>query len=148
MLFSTRRKMFVNLPVRDLCRSMQFFSTLGFTFNPRYTDEKAACMVVSDAASVMLLTESFFRTFTTRRLCNTARDTEGLFALQCRSRAEVDEIVLAAIQAGGRHAMEKHDHGSMYAWSFYDLDGHHWEVIWMDPAGTNGFIDLEACTWQ
>lgn len=126
------RKMFVNLPVRDLKRSMAFFSTLGFTFNPRFTDERAACMVVSDEAAVMLLTEPFFRTFTTRRVCDTATDTEGLFALSCRSRAEVDEIVNTAIDAGGKHAMDKQDHGFMYAWSFYDLDGHHWEVIWMD----------------
>lgn len=134
MTDSTPRKMFVNLPVRDLDKSKAFFSTLGFTFDPRFTDEKAACMVVSDEAFVMLLTEPFFRTFTTRRLCDTAQDTEGLFALSCRSRAEVDEIVKSAVRAGGAHAMEKQDHGFMYAWSFYDLDGHHWEAIWMDPA--------------
>lgn len=132
MAASISRKIFVNLPVRDLKRSMAFFSTLGFTFNPRFTDEKAACMVVSDEASVMLLSEPFFQTFTTRRLCDTAKDTEGLFAVSCRSRAEVDEIVNTAIDAGGRHAMDKQDHGFMYAWSFYDLDGHHWELIWTD----------------
>jgi len=126
------RKMFVNLPVRDLHRSMQFFAALGFAFNPRFTDEKAACMVVSDETSVMLLTEPFFRTFTTRRLCDTKRETEGLFALSCRSRAEVDEMVKTAIARGGTHAMAKQDHGFMYGWSFYDLDGHHWEVIWLD----------------
>src|ERR671919_2376299 len=107
----TGRKMFVNLPVRDLHRSMGFFSTLGFTFDPRFTDEKAACMVVSEDAFVMLLTEPFFKTFTPRRVCNTARDTEGLFALSCRSRAEVDEMVATAIAAGGTHAMDKQDHG-------------------------------------
>jgi predicted lactoylglutathione lyase len=132
MLGHTARRIFVNLPVRDLNKSTAFFSALGFTFDPRFTDDKAACMVVSDVASVMLLTEPFFRTFTTRRLCNTARATEGLFALSCRSRAEVDEMVTAAIAAGGKHAMEKQDHGFMYGWSFYDPDGHHWEVIWMD----------------
>jgi uncharacterized protein len=132
MAASISRKIFVNLPVRDLKRSMAFFSTLGFTFNPRFTDEKAACMVVSDEASVMLLSEPFFQTFTTRRLCDTAKDTEGLLAVSCRSRAEVDEIVNTAIDAGGRHAMDKQDHGFMYAWSFYDLDGHHWELIWTD----------------
>lgn len=130
----TPRKMFVNLPVRDLDRSKAFFSMLGFSFDPRFTDDKAACMVVSDEAFVMLLTEPFFRTFTPRRLCNTARDTEGLFALSCRSRAEVDEMVKSAVRAGGAHAMDKQDHGFMYTWSFYDPDGHHWEAIWMDPA--------------
>jgi predicted lactoylglutathione lyase len=132
MLPNTPRKMFVNLPVRDLHKSMEFFSTLGFAFNPKFTDEKAACMIVSDEAFVMLLTEPFFKMFTHRRLCNTATDTEGLFALSCRSRAEVDEMVNTAIAAGGKRAMEKQDHGFMYGWSFHDLDGHHWEVIWMD----------------
>ena len=129
---TTARKMFVNLPVRDLHRSVEFFSTLGFSFDSRFTDEKAACMVVSEEAFVMLLTEPFFKTFTRRRVCNTARDAEGLFALSCRSKAEVDEMVRIAIAAGGKQAMEKQDHGFMYGWSFYDLDGHHWEVVWMD----------------
>ena len=133
MLANTTRKMFVNLPVRDLNKSMSFFSTLGFTFNPRFTDEKATCMVVSNEAFVMLLTESFLKTVTPPRLCDTTRDTEGLFALSCRSRAEVDEMVNKAIAAGGTHAMDRQDHGFMYGWSFYDLDGHHWEVMWMDP---------------
>jgi predicted lactoylglutathione lyase len=128
------RKIFVNLPVRDLDRSIQFFAALGFTFNPRFTDEKAACMIVSDKAFVMLLTEPFFKTFTDRRVCNTAQYAEGLFALSCTSRAEVDEMVTTAIAAGGKHAMNKQDHGFMYGRSFYDLDGHHWEVIWMDSS--------------
>lgn len=106
MLAHTPRKMFINLPVRDLTKAMNFFSTLGFAFNPRFTDEKAECMVVSDEAFVMLLTEPFFKTFTRRRLCNTARDTEGLFALSCRSKGEVDDMVRTAIAAGGTHAMD------------------------------------------
>src|SRR5262245_36748057 len=134
------RKIFVNLPVRDLDRSIQFFSALGFTFNPMFTDAKAACMIVSDEAFVMLLTESFFKTFTHRRVCNTSNDTEGLFAVSCSSRAEVDEMVRTAVAVGGKQAMEKHDHGFMYGWSFYDLDGHHWEVIWMQE----GFVRHEA----
>ena len=127
------RKIFVNLAVRDLPRSMSFFRTLGFDFNPHFTDDKAACMIVSSEASVMLLTEPFFRTFTKREICDTGTSTEGLFALSCGTRAEVDEMVKKAIAGGGRHAMESQDHGFMYAWSFYDLDGHHWEVVWMDP---------------
>jgi predicted lactoylglutathione lyase len=82
----------------------------------------------------MLLNEAFFRTFTTHELCNTRTHTEGLFALSCASRAEVDELVKKAIAAGGSRAMNPQDHGFMYASSFYDLDGHHWEVFWMDPA--------------
>jgi predicted lactoylglutathione lyase len=128
------RKMFVNLAVRDLAKSMAFFGKLGFDFNPQFTDEKAACMIVSDDAYVMLLTEPFFKTFTKKALCDTTARTEGLFALSCSSRAEVDEMVRTAIAAGGKQAMDPMDHGFMYGWSFYDLDDHHWEVFWMDPS--------------
>jgi len=129
------RELFVNLPVRDLPKSMEFFSALGFPFNPQFTDDKAACMVISDKASVMLLSEPFFRGFTKNEVCDTSRSTEALFALSCSSRAEVDEIVRKAIDAGGRQAMDAKDHGFMYGWSFYDLDSHHWEVLWMSPEG-------------
>jgi hypothetical protein len=128
------RKLFVNLPVRDLKRTMEFFSKLGFEFNRKFTDDKAACMVISDEAYVMLLTEPFFRTFTGNAVCDTGTHTEALLALSCASRAEVDEMVHKAVAAGGRHAQTPQDHGFMYAWSFYDLDGHHWEVLWMDPS--------------
>jgi len=131
------RKIFVNLAVRDLKRSMDFFTKLGFTFNPKFTDEKAACMIVSEEAFVMLLAEPFFKTFTRREICDTSSHTEGLFALSSPSRAEVDELVQKAIAAGGKHAMDPQDHGFMYGWSFYDLDGHNWEVIWMDPAAAS-----------
>jgi predicted lactoylglutathione lyase len=127
------RKLFLNLAVRDLDRSKEFFTKLGFEFDPRFTDEKATCMIVSDEANVMLLTEPFFRTFTRKELCDTRTQTEALCAVSCESRAEVDEIVKKAIAAGGEHALEPQDHGFMYGWSFYDLDGHHWEVAWMDP---------------
>ena len=127
------RKILVNLAVRDLKKSKDFFSALGFGFNPKFTDDNAACMIVSDEAVVMLLTEHFFKTFTRREPCDTTRHSEGLFALSCESRAEVDELVRKAIAAGGTHAMDAQDHGFMYGWSFYDPDGHHWEVFWMDP---------------
>jgi uncharacterized protein len=127
------RMIFVNLAVRDLKKSMAFFSKLGFEFNPKFTDDNAACMIVSDQAFVMLLAEPFFKGFTKRELCDTSRQTEGLFALSCASRAEVDEMVNKAVAAGGSHAMPAQDHGFMYGWSFYDLDGHHWEPMWMDP---------------
>jgi predicted lactoylglutathione lyase len=128
------RKLFVNLAVRDLERSKAFFAKLGFGFDPRFTDEKAACMALSPEAFVMLLTEPFFRGFTKRELCDTRRQTEGLFCLSCDSRAEVDALVKTALAAGGSPAMDPQDHGFMYGWSFYDPDGHHWEVMWMDPA--------------
>jgi uncharacterized protein len=127
------RMIFVNLAVKDLQKSMEFFSGLGFTFNQQFTDEKAACMVISDKAFVMLLTEPFFRGFTKLEPADTSKYTEALLALSCESRAEVDQIVRKAIDAGGRPALDPMDHGFMYNWSFYDLDGHHWEVLWMDP---------------
>jgi uncharacterized protein len=133
MASNDSRMLFVNLAVRDLKKSTDFFSRLGFDFNPKFTDENAACMIVSSDAFVMLLREPFFKTFTKRDLCDTTRQTEGLFALSCASRAEVDEMVAKAIAAGGRKAMDPMDQGFMYGSSFYDPDGHHWEVLWMDP---------------
>lgn len=132
------RKVFINLAVRDLEESKGFFGKLGFTFNPKFTDEKAACMVLSEEAYVMLLSEPFFRGFTKREICNTGTHTEGLFALSAESREEVDALVKTAFEAGGTPAMEPQDHGFMYGWSFYDLDGHHWEVFWMDPKAAQG----------
>ena len=130
---ATPRKLFLNLPVRDLERSKAFFAKLGFAFNPQFTNADGACMVVSDEAFVMLLPETRFTDFTKRRICDTTTHTEGLFALSCESRAAVDEMVKTALAYGGTHAMEPQDHGFMYGWSFYDPDGHHWEVFWMDP---------------
>jgi uncharacterized protein len=128
------RKLFVNLPVRDLNRSKEFFTRLGFEFNPKFTNEQGACMVISDHAFVMLLVDSFFQTFTTKPLCDTTVQTEAISALSCASRAEVDAIYQKAIAAGGKPAMPAQDHGFMYNTSFYDLDGHHWELLWMAPA--------------
>ena len=127
------RKIFVNLAVRDLKKTKEFFSALGFSFNPKFTDDNAACMIVNDEAFVMLLNQPFFKTFTKREVCDTSKYTEGLVALSCDSRAEVDEMVKKALAAGGQPAMDPQDHGFMYGWSFYDPDGHHWEVVSMDP---------------
>jgi len=128
------RKLFVNLPVRELKRSVAFFTKLGFSFNPQFTDENATCMIVSDESYVMLLEDQRFRDFTKHQICDARTHTEGIFALSCTSRAEVDQLVKIAFEAGGKPAMEVQDHGFMYGHSFYDLDGHHWEVFWMDPA--------------
>jgi predicted lactoylglutathione lyase len=132
------RMMFVNLPVSDLDRARRFFGRLGFSFDPKFTDEKAACMVVSDVGYVMLLQEAFYRTFTRRELCDTTRQNEALVAISGASRDEVDALVRAAEAAGGVQAMEPVDHGFMYERSFYDPDGHHWAVVWMDPAVASG----------
>ncbi|MFO0684378.1 MAG: VOC family protein [Sandaracinus sp.] len=128
------RLIFVNLPVRDLARTQTFFRTLGFAFNPKFTDEKAACMIVSDKAFVMLLAEPFFKTFTDNEIADTRKHTEALICISCPSREAVDRLVKTALEAGGRKAKPPQDHGFMYGWSFYDVDGHHWEVMWMDPA--------------
>ncbi|MCA9645251.1 MAG: VOC family protein [Myxococcales bacterium] len=125
---------FVNLPVRDLKRSMDFFAKLGFQFDPKFTDEKAASMIVSEQAFVMLLRHDFFSTFTKRSICDTSTHTEALVGLMCASRAEVDEMVRRALEAGGTQPDPAQDHGFMYGCGFTDLDGHHWEAVWMDPA--------------
>ena len=127
-------QIFVNLPVKDLKRSMSFYDALGFKNNPQFTDENAACMVVSDTIYVMLLVEPYFTTFSPRPISDATKATEVLIALSCDSRGEVDEMVNTALANGGTRAMDPQDHGFMYAWSFYDIDGHHWEVLWMDPA--------------
>ena len=126
------RQLYVNLPVRDLKRSMEFFSKLGFEYNPKFTDDNAACMIIHESAGAMLLAEAYFKTFTKRAICDTKTHSEALLALSCSSREEVDALVKKAIAAGGSPAMDPQDHGFMYGWSFYDLDGHHWEVFWMD----------------
>jgi predicted lactoylglutathione lyase len=127
------RKLFLNLPVRDLAASKRFFARLGFEFDGRFTDELAACMVVSDAARVMLLTEPFFSTFATKPRCDTRAQTEAWFVLSCRSRAEVAALFCEAIAAGGTPAGMALDHGFMCASGFHDLDGHHWQLRWTDP---------------
>ncbi|HEY0840045.1 MAG TPA: VOC family protein [Vulgatibacter sp.] len=128
------RKMFVNLPVRDLKRSKEFFTRLGFEFNPQFTDDTAACMVISEEAFAMLITEKRFHDFTKRKIGDTSTHTEVIVAVSADSRQEVESIFERAVAAGGSEAMEPVDYGFMYYRSFYDLDGHHWEVIWMDPS--------------
>jgi len=132
------RKLFVNLPVKDLKRSVDFFTKLGFSFNPKFTDENATCMLVGEDAYVMLLVEPFFKTFTKKQISDTSTSSEALLCLSCESRAEVDAMVKTAVENGGSHAMPPNDHGFMYNSSFYDVDGHHWEVMWMDPAAAQG----------
>jgi uncharacterized protein len=127
-------KIFVNLPVRDLNRSVEFFTTLGFTFNQQFTDETATCMIVTDDIFVMLLTEEKFKTFTPKEICDAKKYTEALVALSLESRAKVDEMVRKAVAAGGSTYNEPQDYGFMYAHGFQDLDGHIWEPFYMDPS--------------
>jgi predicted lactoylglutathione lyase len=128
------RKMFVNLPVKDLDRSVEFFTALGFKFNPQFSDETATCMIVSEEGFVMLLTQRFFETFTPKSICDAAKSTEVLVALSCDSRAEVDDLVGKAVAAGGSTCNDPKDHGFMYQHGFQDPDAHIWELVYMDPA--------------
>jgi uncharacterized protein len=135
---TTPHKLFVNIPVRDLQRSIDFFETLGFTFNTQFTDATATCMLVGEDAYFMLITTEKFRDFSKRPVGDPRKETNALFAISVNSRAEVDALVNKAVAAGGSHAADSQDHGFMYTWSFYDPDGHHWEVFWMDPKAVNG----------
>jgi len=126
---------FVNLPVKDLDASKAFFTALGFAFNPQFTDQTAACMVVEENISVMLLTEARFRDFITGEISDATRATEVLTCLSADSRAQVDELTARAMAAGAKPWKPVMDYGFMYGSSFQDLDGHVWELMWMDPAG-------------
>ena len=131
------RQIFVNLPVKELPRSKQFFESLGFSFNPQFTNEQGACMVISEGSNyVMLLAEPFFQGFTKKPIADARKGTEVLICLSCESREEVDELVRKAIAAGGTAPNAVQDHGFMYGHGFEDLDGHVWEVMWMDPKAT------------
>lgn len=132
------RKLFLNLAVQDLDKSVDFFTRLGFTFNQQFTDENASCMVVSDEAYVMLLVPPFFRSFTSKEICDTATHAEALVAVSAASRADVDELVDTALASGGQPAGDALDQGYMYGRSFQDLDGHIWEVVWMDSSTIEG----------
>jgi predicted lactoylglutathione lyase len=128
-------KIFVNLPVRDLNASVRFFTSLGYSFNPDFTDDTATCMIVSESIFVMLLTEKKFKTFTPNEICDATRSTEVLLCLSCESRGEVDEMVRKAVAAGGSTYNEPQDHGFMYGHGYQDLDGHIWELVHMQPGG-------------
>ncbi len=127
------RKIFVNLPVSNLDRAMAFFSQLGYSFDPQFTDQTAACMVISPDIYAMLLTEEKFLSFTPKKLCDTRHQTEVLLCLSCDSRDEVDELVKKAVAAGGSTYSEPQDYGFMYGHGFQDPDGHLWELVYMEP---------------
>lgn len=130
-------QIFVNLPVRNLDDSIEFFTQLGYAFNPQFTDETATCMIVSDAIFVMLLTEAKFRTFTPKAICDATKSTEVLLCLSCESRADVDDRVRNAVVAGGTTYNEPQDNDFMYGHGFQDLDGHIWELIYMEPGAAS-----------
>lgn len=127
-------QIYVNIPVKDLSRSVKFFTALGFKFNSQFTDDKATCMIVSDDIFVMLLSENFFKTFTKKEINDTTKTSEVILCLSAESREKVDEMVNKAVKAGGTAPMEKQDHGWMYSYGFQDPDGHLWEIIFMDES--------------
>jgi uncharacterized protein len=129
---ATVKQLFVNLPVKDLNKSVKFFTKVGFTFNPQFTDENATCMVVSESIQVMLLTEKFFSTFSDKKISDAKVVTEVICALSVDGRDEVNELVAKAIEAGAREYKQLQDHGWMYTRCFEDLDGHQWEIFFMD----------------
>jgi uncharacterized protein len=128
------RKMFVNLPVADLPKAKAFFEAIGFRFNAQFSDDTAACMVISDENYAMLLTHAKFLDFTKRPLPDTRATTGVLVAVSLESKAEVDAMLKAALAAGGTEPVPAQDHGFMYARTIADLDGHRWEPFWMDPS--------------
>lgn len=125
-------KIFINLPVKNLSKSIAFFTELGFSFNPQFTDDKAGCMVVSESIFVMLLTESYFQTFTPKQVCDARTATEVLLTLDASSKEELQQLVAKAKQLGATINTEPQDHGWMYQHGFADLDGHQWELAYMD----------------
>lgn len=130
-------KIFVNLPVKNLDRSVDFFTKLGFSFNAEFTDETATCMVVSEDIFVMLLTEAKFKEFTPNPICDATKSTEVLVCLSSESREEVDKMISNAVAAGGTTYNEPQDYGFMYSHGFQDLDGHIWETMFMEPSAVN-----------
>ncbi len=130
-------KIFVNLPVKDLKASIEFFTKLGYTFNPQFTDETATCMIISEDIYAMLLTHEKFKVFTPKEICDATKSSEVLICLSCESREQVDEMVGKAVAAGGTTYNQPQDHGFMYGHGYQDLDGHIWELMWMDPSAVN-----------
>ncbi len=130
-------KIFVNLPVKDLAKSIEFYTQLGYTFNPQFTDEMATCMIISEDIYAMFLTHEKFKSFTTKEICDTTKYTGALISLSCESREQVDELVDKALAAGGSTSGEPTDHGFMYSHDYEDLDGNGWGLFWMDPSVAN-----------
>jgi uncharacterized protein len=128
-------KIFINLPVKNLNRSISFFKHLGFSFNPQFTDDKAACLIIADGSIyAMLLTESLFQTFTKKKIADATKTTEVLIAIDAASKTEVESLVNKAVEAGASVYNTPQDHGWMYQHSFADLDGHQWEILYIDES--------------
>ncbi len=124
-------QIFVNLPIKDMARSRAFFEALGYEFNPQFTNDKGASLVLGENLFAMLLVEEFFQGFTAKKIVNAHESVEVLTCLSCESREEVDSLVAKALAAGGTAPTQPQDHGFMYGHGFTDLDGHIWELVHM-----------------
>ncbi|MFE4676540.1 VOC family protein [Streptomyces sp. NPDC056721] len=133
-----QQMIFPNLAVNDLDASKKFFTELGYSINPQFSDETCTSVVVSEHIVVMLLTKEKYAAFTKKTIVDSTKNTEVLLCLSAESREKVDELVDKAIAAGGTETGEKQDHGFMYGRAFDDPDGHTWEIMWMDPAAVQG----------
>src|SRR4051794_15304524 len=142
------RMLFVSIPVADLERSKAFFAKLGFSFNPAFSDETSACMLVGEQAFVMLLSREKFAEFSKLPIADPATHALALYSFSVSSRDEVDAVGAAALAAGGSEADDAEDHGFMYTRSFFDLDGHGWQVIWMNPAAADQGPETFAASTQ
>jgi predicted lactoylglutathione lyase len=129
-----KTKIFLNLAVKDLKRSISFFTELGFSFNQKFTNDKGTCLIIGEDINVMLLVEEFYQTFTDKKICNTATTSEVLISISVETRQQVDEMIEKAVKTGGTNYREAQDYGWMYQRTFLDLDGHHWEIFCMDES--------------
>lgn len=129
-----KTKIFLNLAVKDLNRAVSFFNELGFSTDPKFTNDKGACIVISENIYVMILVKEFYQTFTEKQICDSTTTSEVLISLSMESRKKVDEIIEKAVKAGGTDYQEAKDYGWMYQRTFLDIDGHHWEVFYMDES--------------
>ncbi|MFJ7726170.1 VOC family protein [Neobacillus sp. NPDC097160] len=131
------KNIFINLPVKDLNKSTNFFRELGFEFNPQFSDDTTASMIISDNIFALIMVEERFKEFTKKEIANTTTSAEAIFCLSAESRNQVDELVNKALASGGKSSNDPQDHGFMYVWGFQDIDGHLWEVAYMDESAIN-----------
>ncbi|MDQ8011749.1 MAG: glyoxalase/bleomycin resistance/extradiol dioxygenase family protein [Flavobacterium nitrogenifigens] len=129
-----KTKIFLNLAVKDLNRAVSFYNGLGFSTNPKFTNEKGACLVIDENIFVMILAEEFYQTFTKKQICDSTTTSEAIIAISVDTREQVDEMMEKAIKSGGTDYNQTNDYGWMYQRTFLDVDGHHWEVFFMDES--------------
>ncbi|MFK9090855.1 VOC family protein [Bacillus salipaludis] len=136
MVFQSKN-IFINLPVKNLNKSTNFFRELGFEFNSQFSDEMTACMIISDNIYVLIMVEERFKGFSKKEIADTSTSAEAIFCISAESRDQVDELVNKALAYGGKPSNDPQDHGFMYGWGFQDLDGHLWEVAYLDENAIN-----------